>query len=59
MAIRLGLADHETIGLSLGPAQAVYGESALDEDSASGVDDPTPQEPAATVAVDAAVLLPD
>jgi serine/threonine-protein kinase len=58
VAIRLGLADHEIIGLSLGLAQAVYGESSL-EDSA-GVpddDDPTPVEPTATVAVDRAQLL--
>jgi serine/threonine-protein kinase len=58
VAVRLGLADHEIIGLSLGLAQAVYGESSL-EDSA-GVpddDDPTPVEPTATVAVDRAQLL--
>ena len=58
VAVRLGLADHEIIGLSLGLAQAVYGESSL-EDSA-GVpddDDPTLVEPTATVAVDRAQLL--
>jgi serine/threonine-protein kinase len=58
VAVRLGLADHEIIGLSLGLAQAVYGESSL-EDSA-GVpddDDPTPVEPTATVAVDRAPVL--
>ena len=60
VAIRLGLADHEIIGLSLGLAQAVYGESALDENAID--DDPTPvdlppAEPTATVAVDRAELL--
>ena len=58
VAIRLGLADHEIIGLALGLAQAVYGESTLEVD-ALGVDDPTPQEPTRTVAVDRAVLLAD
>jgi serine/threonine-protein kinase len=58
VAVRLGLADHEIIGLALGLAQAVYGESALDEDMASA-DDPTPQQPTATVAVDRATLLGD
>ncbi|WP_370865389.1 serine/threonine-protein kinase [Nocardioides agariphilus] len=57
VAIRLGLADHEIIGLALGLAQAVYGESALEEPI--GPDDPTPAEPTATVAVDAALLLED
>jgi serine/threonine-protein kinase len=58
VAVRLGLADHEIIGLSLGLAQAVYGESTLDEDNL-GADDPTPQEPARTMAVDRAALLAD
>ena len=58
VAIRLGLADHEIIGLALGLAQAVYGESTLD-DSDLGADDPTPQEPPRTMSVDAAVLLAD
>ncbi len=35
VAIRLGLADHEIIGLALGLAQAVYGESTLEEDLAA------------------------
>ena len=56
VAIRLGLADHEIIGLALGLAQAVYGESTL-EDELVPNDDPTPQEPTATVAVDQAQLL--
>jgi serine/threonine protein kinase len=55
VAIRLGLADHEIMGLSLGLAQAVYGESTLDEESV--VDpDPTPVEPTGTMAVDRAAL---
>lgn len=51
VAIRLGLADHEITGLALGLAQAVYGESTLDEDP---VVDATrkPEEPTATIAVD-------
>jgi serine/threonine-protein kinase len=66
VAIRLGLADHEIIGLALGLAQAVYGESALEEQPLGpdigadiGPDDPTPQEPTRTVAVDVAALLDD
>ncbi len=58
VAIRLGLADHEIIGLALGLAQAVYGESTLD-DGDLGADDLTPQEPPRTVSVDVAVLLAD
>jgi serine/threonine protein kinase len=58
VAIRLGLADLEIIGLALGLAQAVYGESTLDE-SDLGADDPTPQEPSRTEAVDLAALLAD
>jgi serine/threonine protein kinase len=58
VAIRLGLADHEIIGLALGLAQAVYGESTLEDDDVLA-DDPRPQEAAATVAVDAAALLED
>jgi serine/threonine-protein kinase len=58
VAIRLGLADHEIMGLSLGLAQAVYGESSLDD--AAVVDpDPTPVEPTGTLAVDRAALLGD
>jgi serine/threonine-protein kinase len=58
VAIRLGLADHEIIGLALGLAQAVYGESPLEVDT--HVDDaPTPQEPTATMAVDRQHLLDD
>ncbi|GAA2121126.1 serine/threonine-protein kinase [Nocardioides bigeumensis] len=53
VAIRLGLADHEIIGLSLGLAQAVYGESTLDETPT--LDEPGPvaaaADPTATVAV--------
>jgi serine/threonine-protein kinase len=59
VAIRLGLADHEIIGLSLGLAQAVYGESALEVPPSLGPDDPTPQDPPRTVAVDVAALLED
>jgi eukaryotic-like serine/threonine-protein kinase len=58
VAVRLGLADHEIIGLSLGLAQAVYGESSLDD--ATVVDpDPTPAEPTGTMAVDRAALFDD
>ena len=57
VAIRLGLADHEIIGLALGLAQAVYGESTLDEVELGPQD--RSQEPTATMAVDAAVLLDD
>jgi hypothetical protein len=57
VAIRLGLADHEIIGLAIGLAQAVYGESAVDERAAWHADDtPTPQEPASTLAVRREVL---
>ncbi len=63
VAIRLGLADHEIAGLALGLAQAVYGESSIDEGPlvapSIGADDPTPQEPTRTVAVDRAALLAD
>src|SRR6478735_3290035 len=55
VAIRLGLADHEIIGLALGLAQAVYGESTLEEGLATP---PSPDsrvsEPTATMAVNAA-----
>jgi eukaryotic-like serine/threonine-protein kinase len=58
VAVRLGLADHEIIGLSLGLAQAVYGESSLDD--VTVVDpDPTPAEPTGTMAVDRARLFDD
>ncbi len=59
VAIRLGLADHEIMGLSLGLAQAVYGESTLGADGEPGSADLTHQEPAATLSVDAAALLED
>jgi serine/threonine protein kinase len=65
VAVRLGLADHETMGLALGLAQAVYGESTLDEsdvqddtDTADTPLQPLP-EPTATVAVDRAELFND
>jgi eukaryotic-like serine/threonine-protein kinase len=61
VAIRLGLADHEIIGLSLGLAQAVYGESPLGQESVHVDQTPTPPDsdyrgsdgldPEATVAV--------
>ncbi len=58
VAVRLGLADHEIMGLSLGLAQAVYGESSLDDEAL--VDpDPTPADPTGTMAVDRAALLDD
>jgi serine/threonine protein kinase len=55
VAIRLGLADHEIMGLALGLAQAVYGESSLDDESIADPD-PTPVEPTGTMAVDGAAL---
>ena len=60
VAIRLGLADHEIMGLALGLAQAVYGESSLEENYARE-GRPIPPEPTATVAVavDQAVVLED
>jgi serine/threonine-protein kinase len=58
VAVRLGLADHEIIGLALGLAQAVYGESSLDE-AAAHDDTPTPQEPTSTMAVAREALLED
>jgi len=58
VAIRLGLADHEIMGLSLGLAQAVYGESTLD-DQAIVDPDPTPVEPTGTMAVERGALLDD
>jgi serine/threonine-protein kinase len=58
VAVRLGLADHEIIGLSLGLAQAVYGESSLEHVDGQD-DDPTPQDPTATVQVARAELLED
>jgi len=58
VAIRLGLADHEIMGLSLGLAQAVYGESTLD-DGAIVDPDPTPVEPTGTMAVERGALLDD
>jgi serine/threonine protein kinase len=58
VAIRLGLADHEIIGLSLGLAQAVYGESALEEGTAVPIEDAAPDSPA-TLSVDRAALFED
>jgi len=58
VAIRLGLADHEIMGLALGLAQAVYGESSLEEDSALR-SSPIPPEPTAPVAVDQAAVRDD
>jgi serine/threonine-protein kinase len=57
VAIRLGLADHEIIGLALGLAEAVYGESSVAPVLVD--DDPTPVEAPATMAVDRATLLED
>jgi serine/threonine-protein kinase len=60
VAVRLGLADHEIIGLALGLAQAVYGDSTLaDEVIAGSAADEAPAPPEATVAVDRAQLLED
>jgi serine/threonine protein kinase len=58
VAIRLGLADHEIIGLSLGLAQAVYGESSLEEGTVVPIEDAAPDSPA-TLSVDRAVLFED
>jgi serine/threonine-protein kinase len=58
VAVRLGLADHEIIGLALGLAQAVYGESSLEQVDDRD-DDPTPQDPTATVQVARAELFAD
>jgi serine/threonine-protein kinase len=58
VAVRLGLADHEMMGLSLGLAQAVYGESSLDDEAVLDPD-PTPAEPTGTMAVDRAALFDD
>ena len=54
----VGLADHEIMGLALGLAQAVYGESTLNEDPAPDAG-PVPSVLTATVAVDRAALLDD
>jgi serine/threonine-protein kinase len=60
VAVRLGLADHEIIGLALGLAQAVYGDSTLaDEVIAGSAADEAAGPPEATVAVDRAQLLED
>jgi serine/threonine protein kinase len=58
VAIRLGLADHEIMGLSLGLAQAVYGESTLDDEAILDPD-PTPVEPTGTLAVERSAMLDD
>ncbi|RYP85090.1 serine/threonine protein kinase [Nocardioides guangzhouensis] len=58
VAVRLGLADHELMGLALGLAQAVYGESALSEDLARE-GGPAPGELTRTVSVNQAALLDD
>jgi serine/threonine-protein kinase len=59
VAVRLGLADHEIMGLALGLAEAVYGESSLDDvvHDVGPAEDPTPAE--ATLAVERAQLLED
>ncbi len=57
VAIRLGLADHEIIGLALGLAQAVYGESTLGDEDLASFARPGTDEPTATMAVDRALLL--
>ena len=59
VAYRLGLADHEMAGLAIGLAHAVYGESTLNDDIRAIGSDSPPQEPAPTIAVDAASLLED
>src|SRR6478609_2792204 len=56
VAIRLGLADHEIMGLALGLAQAVYGESSAVDD-AQVPDGSNPPVPADTMAIDTAALL--
>jgi serine/threonine-protein kinase len=53
VAIRLGLADHEIVGLALGLAHAVYGESTLEDFPRLPSQ---PAEPTATVAIDRADL---
>jgi serine/threonine-protein kinase len=58
VAVRLGLADHELLGLALGLAQAVYGESSLSGD-VPGEGSAAPAEPTRTVAVARAALLGD
>jgi serine/threonine protein kinase len=59
VAYRLGLADQEMAGLAIGLAQAVYGESTLNDDIRAVGSVSSPQEPAPTIAVDAASLLED
>jgi serine/threonine protein kinase len=59
VAVRLGLADHEIIGLALGLAEAVYGESSLDVGEIVAHVDQATAEPTATVAVDRAALFED
>ena len=46
------------MGLALGLAQAVYGESALDDEAVTDPD-PTPAQPTGTMAVDRDALLGD
>jgi hypothetical protein len=46
-------------GLAIGLAQAVYGESALDDDGVVTLSDPAPQDPAPTVGVSRASQLED
>ena len=58
VAVRLGLADHEIIGLSLGLAQAVYGESSLEEGAVVPDVDTTTDSPE-TLAVARSELLAD
>jgi serine/threonine-protein kinase len=59
VAYRLGLADQEMAGLAIGLAQAVYGESTLNDDIGGVGAVPPPSEPSPTIAVDAASLLED
>jgi eukaryotic-like serine/threonine-protein kinase len=59
VAIRLGLADHEIMGLALGLAQAVYGESSLDDEAVIAEPDSLAAEPTGTMAVDRAALFDD
>jgi serine/threonine-protein kinase len=59
VAYRLGLADQEMAGLAIGLAQAVYGESTLNDDIGGVGAASPPSEPSPTIAVDAASLLED
>jgi eukaryotic-like serine/threonine-protein kinase len=60
VAIRLGLADHEIMGLALGLAQAVYGESSLEPVAETvPVEDADPTPTQATLPAEQAPLLED